>query len=127
MGHFINSRDQVTATKLNEQLAQPFVQHWWHKGRINPIFYYALDPDSLLDGAEFREGLFCVEMLVDGKKQRAKVTFYHGRIYSVQLPKPFDFYKDKSIILGKVTTKRANQSGERAVDRLEHWRDNDWA
>jgi hypothetical protein len=125
ISHLTNSLSTSDAEKIRSQLVQPFMQHWWHKGRINPIFYYALDPESLLDSEEYQEGLFRVEMLVDGKKQRANVTFIAGRLYSVELPKPLKFYDGKSLILGTVTRGKSGQSITRSIDRFEHGRDAD--
>jgi hypothetical protein len=84
-----------------------------------------LDPDSLLEGEEYRDSLFQVEMQVDGKKQRSHVTFFQGRLFSVELPKPLKFYKDKSIVFCDVKPGKTSQSITRAIDRLEHGRDND--
>lgn len=110
---------------IRRQLAQPFVQHWWHKGRVNPIFYYALDPETLLKGEAYQDGMFRVEMFVDGKKQRAHVTFVAGRLYSVELPKALKFYQGKTIAFGAVTRGRSNQSLTQTMDRLEHGSERD--
>lgn len=121
--HFIATRCPPHATKLKEQLSQPFVQHWWNEGRINPIFHYLIDPDSLLEGEEYQDTLFRVAMVVDGRKQNANVVFGKGRIYSVELPKPIKFYKGKNIEFGAVTRDNMRQSMTRAIDRLEHGKD----
>lgn len=123
--HFIGSRNEVDSRKLNEQLLQPFFQSWWNQGRINPIFHYLLDPESLLEGEEYQDGLFRVEMRVEGKKQHANVVFVTGRLFSIELPKPIKFYKDKEIQLGAVKRGNNRQSVTRAIDRLEHGKDFD--
>jgi hypothetical protein len=123
INHFIDSRNQSDAAKLRDQLSQPFVQRWWIKGRINPIFHYLLDPDSLLDGEEYQNSLFRIELVVDGKKQHANITFGGGRIYSVELPKPIKLYKGKDLQFGAVTRGNNRQSMTRAIDRLEHGKD----
>jgi hypothetical protein len=118
--HFIAGCSAEDAIKLDAQLAQPFYQQWWLKGRINPIFYYALDPETLLESPEYQESLFRVEMRVDGKKLFTNIEFSRGRLYSVQLPRPILFFKDKEIILGVVTHGTLKQSYTRAIDRVEH-------
>jgi hypothetical protein len=121
--HFVANLGAMDAEKIRSQLSQPLVQHWWHKGLINPIFHYQLDPDSLLEGQDYEDGLFRVEMFVDGKKQRANITFITGRLYSVELPKPIKFYEGKSLTFGTITSGKSNQSTTRIIDRLEHGKD----
>ena len=123
--HFLARVDHAHAEKISAQLRQPFIQHWWHKGRINPIFHYILDPETLLEDAAYSEDLYRVEMLVDGKKQWANINFVTGRLYSVELPKPFKFYEGKAIALGDIKRGKPSQSITRAIDRLEHGRDDE--
>ena len=120
IGHLLTALPAPQADLIRQQLAQPLVQHWWHKGRINPIFHYVLDPDSVLQDEAFQKGLYQVEMLVDGKKQNANVKFVAGRLYSVELPQPFKFYRGKTITFGEVKRGKSSQSYTRALDRLEH-------
>lgn len=123
--HFLTKIDRADAAKISAQLSQPFMQHWWHKGRINPIFHYILDPETLLEDAAYAEDLYRVEMFVDGKKHWANINFVTGRLYSVELPKPFKFYEGKAIALGDIKRGKASQSITRAIDRLEHGRDDE--
>lgn len=123
INHFIANCSAEDANRLKSQLAQPFYQQWWLKGRINPIFYYALNPETLLDGPDYQEGIFRVEMRVDDKKLWANIEFARGRLYSIQLPKPISFFKDKRIDLGDVAPGKQNQSYTRIIDRIEHGQD----
>lgn len=122
--HFTASRSSDDASKIRQQLSQPFFQSRWNKGRINPIFYDLLDPESLLNGEDYQgESLFRVEMRVESKKQFANVEFVNGRLFSVELPKPIEFYKGKEITFGAVTKGKTSQSFTPAIDRSEHGRD----
>ena len=123
--YFLGTRKPSEAAKIRDQLAQPFLQRTYNQGRISPIYHYMLDPDSLHEGEEYRDSLFQVEMQVDGKKQRSHVTFFQGRLFSVELPKPLKFYKGKSIVFGDVKPGKTSQSITRAINRLEHGRDDD--
>lgn len=123
--HFLTKIDASNRAKIVAQLKQPLVQRWWHKGRINPIFHYVLDPETQLEDAAYKDDLYRIEMFVEGKKQWANITFVDGKLFCVELAKPFKFYESKSIIFGDVKRGKTSQSITRAIDRLEHGRDND--
>lgn len=121
--HVAHTLTESDRRMLLAQFTRPFFQSWWSKGRINPIFYYYLPEEDLLQGDIYHESLFHVEINVEGKRQRANVNFYGGRLYSVELPKPIKFYKGKSVELGKVTQGSIRHSIARAINRLEHGSD----
>jgi hypothetical protein len=122
ISHFLSAINEADADMIRAQLAQPWRQSWWLKGRINPIFHYLLEPATLLTDPFYEDGLFLIAMRVDGKKLNANVTFATGRLYSVELPKPFAFFKNKELVLGEVTRGNPRQSISRAIDRSEHGR-----
>jgi hypothetical protein len=121
--HLALSLPEIDRSRLCRQLSQFFFQSRYNKGRINPIFHYALDPKDLLDRELYHDALFQIEMLVDGKKQRANATFYSGRLHSIELPKPIAFYSHKAVQLGSVTRGDPRSTMTRAIDRLEHGRE----
>ena len=124
--HFITTRNDNESALLKMQLSQPFFQAKWNGGRVNPIFYYLFDEKTSLKDEEYHnESLFQIEISVDGKKQRSNIMFVGGRLFSVELPKPLKFYEGKSITFGDVKRGRTSQSITRAIDRLEHGRDDD--
>jgi hypothetical protein len=123
IGHFINSCGEVDAAAIRLQLSQPFFQRTYNNGLVNPIYHYALDPNSLLKDERYQDSLFRVEMVIDGKKQFANVEFVAGRLFSVELRKPIKFYKGKNLSFGEITIGKSSQTITRAIDRSEHGRD----
>lgn len=120
--HVASSLPLADGEKLRAQLSQFFFQSWYNGGRINPIFHYALDTKNLLDNEAYNDALFHVEMIVEGKKQRANAIFYSGRLFSIELPKPIKFYQGKPLQLGTVTRGNPRATMTRAIDRQEHGR-----
>lgn len=120
--HVLQALPEPDARKIREQLAQPFFQSWFNNGRINPIYYYNLDPSTLLEGDKFIEASFRTKMKVDGKELRANFTIHDGRFFSVELPKPFSFFNGKALDLEDVTRGRSSDSYTRAIDRQGHGR-----
>jgi hypothetical protein len=125
--HVANFLPPTDGEKLRAQLSQFFFQSWYSGGRINPIFHYALDPKNLLYDELYKNALFHVEMMIDGKKQRANAIFYSGRLFSIELPKPIKFYKGKTVQLGTVTRGNPRSTMTRAIDRKEHGRNAEYA
>ena len=107
---------------VERQLKESFYMQFWHGGRISPFFFRdpKLPPELRLPDPAFADRLYKIEMFVDGRKQHAHVTFYQGRIFSLEFKKPFKFYKGKDVRFGAVTLGKPKQTLTNAIDRREH-------
>jgi hypothetical protein len=92
------------------------------EGRINRIFFSRPDLLPVINDPSFADKLFRVELLIGGKKHLAHVTFYEGRIFSVELKEPRKSYKDKQFRIGVVSEGKTKDSFAEVVDRAAHGR-----
>jgi hypothetical protein len=108
--------------RVESQLSQPYFITFEHSGRVNTFFFepLELEPELRISDPAFADRLYKVEMFVDGRKQHAHVTFYKGRIFSIELKRPFKFYDGKNIRFGAVTLGKPKESMTGAIDRFEH-------
>jgi hypothetical protein len=125
VAHFVAGLPVHEADMIRQQLAQPHMHRWWLKGRLNGIYFYSLDSDTLLDDPAYKDCLFQIEMRVDGRRQRAEVAVFRGHISGVDLPKPASFYRGKTLEFGAVKRAQRQKSIAHALDRLEHGRGED--
>jgi hypothetical protein len=110
---------------IEQQLSKPYKISFFNDGRISPFYFKnpKLTPELLIPDPAFSDRLYKVEMFVDGLKQHAHVTFFEGRIFSIEFKKPFSFYKGKDIRFGVVTLGNSKGSFTESMDRHEHGKD----
>jgi hypothetical protein len=111
------------ANQLTTQLANQFFQERQPSTRISRVLFDEIDDSSLMELPRYRDCLFRVQMFVENEKESANVIFYEGRIYIIELSKPFKFFKGKTIKFGAVTQGNSKETITRTLDRLEHGRD----
>ncbi|MBK8631690.1 MAG: hypothetical protein IPN84_16315 [Sphingomonadales bacterium] len=119
--------DEIQLVVVN-QLEQPFYMQF-NDGMVS-IFYFDdfnLSPSLRISHPEFRDRLYKIEMFVDGRKEWAHITFYKGRIFSIEFKNNFKFYKNKDVIFGAVVLGKSKQSYAGAIDRLEHGKNSQYA
>jgi hypothetical protein len=110
---------------VTQQLNQPYYISFWHDGRVSPFFFrnFNLPQELRISNTDFADRLYNIEMIVDGRKQYAHVTFYKGRIHCLEFKKPLKFYKGKDVRFGKVAVGNPKHSVTRIIDRREHGKD----
>lgn len=113
------------AATVRQQLEQRYFFSWMSDGRINVFFFYDERGLPLINDSSFDDRLFKVDLLVDGRRHKAQVGFYKGRIHRVELKKPRSFFKDKSYRLGAVAEGKPTDSFTRAIDRADHGKETD--
>lgn len=91
-------------------------------GRINVFYFYDVKKIPLIADPEFANKLYRIELFIDGKRHVAQVTFYMGRIFSVELKIPRKSYKDKEYRVGVVTEGQPKDSFTKVIDRAAHGR-----
>lgn len=125
LGAFLSGLEPEVCALVEQQLTQPFYMQFWHGGRISPFFFkdFNLPRELRIPDPEFADRLYKIEMFVDGRKQQAHVTFYRGRIFSLEFKKPFKFYEGKDVRFGAVTLGKPKQSFTETIDRQEHGKD----
>lgn len=89
--------------------------------RISSIHFYRLPDELLIPDPDFQDLLFKVRMKVDGRTQTNHVTFYKGRIFSVELRKPRKTYKNAKLEFLEVVKGVPKNTFTRKIDREEHW------
>ncbi|MHA7820427.1 MAG: hypothetical protein ACX930_12340 [Erythrobacter sp.] len=111
------------AKTVRRQLDEPF--YIQYMGRISVIFFndFNLPLELRIQDADFLDRLFRIEMFVDDRKRWANVTFFNGRIHSLELRKPLKYYRDKSVRFGAAKLGKPTQSMTYAIDRQEHGRE----
>jgi hypothetical protein len=105
---------------VQEQIAHHFFVSWMTSGRINVLYFYDESRLPLIADPQFADKLFKIDLFVEGKKQTAHVTFYAGRLFSVELKKPRKFFKGKMYRIGAVTEGRQRDSFTGIIDRAAH-------
>lgn len=108
------------AEVARRQLEQDFFVERIPAGRINVIRYYDFNDDSRISEPDYADKLFKVRISVDGKAQTAHVTFYKGRIFSVEFPKPRRSYTAKKVVIRDVVEGSPKESYTHVIDRAEH-------
>jgi hypothetical protein len=117
--------DHGQSDKIRSQLEQKYFMQFIPEGRINTFFFNNLPDTLLISHPGFQDGLFKIEVFVDGRKQHAQITFYKGRIFSVEFKKPHKFFTGKDIEIGSVTSGQPKNTFTAAIDRAEHGRETD--
>ena len=117
--------DSSTSSKIRSQLEQKYFMQFIPEGRINTFFFKNLSDDLLISDPAFQDCLFKVEVFADGRKQRAQVTFYKGRIFSVEFKKPHKFFVGKDIKIGSVTLGKPKDTFTAVIDRAAHGQETD--
>ncbi len=108
------------ANVIGEQLQRPYFISWWSKGRINVFFFYRRDRLPIISDPKFRNALFSVDLRLEGRKRKAHVTFYEGRVFSVELKLPRKVYKNKEYRIGAVTEGKPKDTFTAVIDRTAH-------
>jgi hypothetical protein len=73
-----------------------------------------------ISNPEFLDLLLRVQVLVDGRKKFAHVTFYKGYLFSIELKQPGRSYAGKELVTLNVGRGNPKQTYTRAIDCLEH-------
>jgi hypothetical protein len=110
---------------VRAQLEHRYFLSWMSSGRINVFFFYRPGCLPLLPCPEFTDYLFKVQLKIDGRRYRAQVTFYEGRIFSVEFKKPRKFFLGKEYSIGEVTRGEPKDTFTRTIDRAEHGHETD--
>jgi hypothetical protein len=113
--------DDVRAL-VERQLQQKYFVERTNK-RINVLRYYAPAEALRIKSPDFSDLLLKVQLIVDGKKEFAHVTFYNGYLFSIEFKKAGRSYANRTLAVAAVTPGRPRDSYTRAIDRLEHGRD----
>jgi hypothetical protein len=111
--------------KIKSQLGHKYFIQFIPEGRINTFFFDKLPNDLLISDSGFQDCLFKVEVFADGRKQQAQVTFYKGRIFSMELKKPHKFFVGKDIKIGSVTLGKPKDTFTAVIDRAAHGQETD--
>jgi len=111
--------DERARKLVGQQLAQRyFIER--SNNRINRFSFYDPNDDLRVPDEAFSDLLIKVKFRVDGRRQTAHVTFYKGNLFSIEFKKPGKFYLGKNLEIGDVEIGKPSQSFTRAIDRLEH-------
>ena len=110
---------------IRAQINHRYFFSWMSSGRINVFFFYRRDQLPLIPGLEFMDCLFKVQLKVDNRRYCAHVTFYKGRIFSVEFKKPRKFFLGKEYSIGAVTRGEPKDTFTRIIDRAEHGHETD--
>lgn len=111
-------------TLVAEQLRHKYFIERTNK-RINIFRYYApKDVPRILD-PEFLDLLLRVQIVIDGRKEFAHVTFHDGYLFSIEFKKPGRSYAANELAIANVVRGKPSQTYTRAIDRLEHGRDSE--
>lgn len=105
---------------VEAQLAQSYFVERMSGGRINVLRFYAPDQALTIPGPKFAELLVVVSLEVDGKKQKAHMTFYRGYVFSVEFAEEGRKYSRRHVRVLGVRLGRPEQSFTVAIDRQEH-------
>jgi len=114
------SLDLGTQILVKSQLMQKYFVERIPTGKINVLRFYDLKEEYLIHDQRFCDLLYKVSIKVDGKKQIANVTFYKGRIFSIEFKNPGKYYLGKTIEVGEVKLGNTENSYTRNIDRSEH-------
>jgi hypothetical protein len=121
--HLLKNLPWNDAERLSRQLLTQFFQERPVSQRITRVLFSLEDTSVTLELPKYQDCLFKVEMMVQGKNERANVIFSNGYLYLIELSKPLKFFKGKVIEFGAVTQGKAKETITRALDRLEHRQD----
>jgi hypothetical protein len=104
-------------TQLNQRV---FVQRS-HRQISRPRFYSTANANQKLnENSELWHKLLIVELDIGGKKERAHIEFYRGRVDSIQFKHPGKFYNGKAVKVLSVKAGNPSLSHAAAIDRREH-------
>jgi hypothetical protein len=115
--------DDVRAL-VKSQLQQKYFVERTNK-RISVLRYYAPADALRIRDSEYWDLLLRVQIVVDGKKEFAHVTFYKGYLFSVEFKKAGRSYLRSTLTVAGVAQGKPRDSYTRAIDRLEHGRDSE--
>jgi hypothetical protein len=114
------SLDVSIQTAVKQQLRQKYFFSFMTQCRVNVLYFFDADQLELIKIPQFQDARFTVELHSNDKSILGAVTFYRGRIFSVELPKPRKFFRGKDFIFGRVSEGPVKDSITNAIDRLEH-------
>ncbi len=113
--------DEAAANTVRAQLAQDhFIERT--DPRINVLPFYDLRSVPALPGPAFGDALYKVRMSVGGKTETGRVTFYEGRIRSVETRQPGKAYLGAQVSVISVVPGKPSETLTRSIDRSEHGR-----
>ena len=105
---------------VRAQLDCRYFFSWMMDGRVNVFFFYDKRELLLIEDPAFEDHLFKVEILVEGRKHVAHVSFFERRIHCVELKKPRSFFIGKSYVVLTVKEGKPTESYTNIIDRVEH-------
>ncbi len=112
--------DPDLARLVESQLRYKYFFDWMSKGKINVFRFYNQGQLPLITESDFADKLYKVELFIENKKHVALVTFYKGRIFSVELKKPRRFFNGKIYLVGEVREGKSNETYTSVIDRAAH-------
>ena len=116
----LNYFDDNVSKFIEKQLATDFFMDRMSDGRINVFRFYNFDDHLRISFKEFNDLMLKVDLMVDGKREVAHVTFYKGYIFSIELKHPRKFYENKKIEIKDIETGLPEESYTNEIDQAEH-------
>lgn len=115
--------DESPRELSQRQLEQSWFMDRMTNGHINVFRFY--EPDTALIIAEpaFADKYIRVNGVVNGKRQKALLSYYKGYIYSIEFKKPTKFYVGKEFKVVSVEDADPKETYTRVIDRATHGRE----
>jgi|GEM_PF-2121964 len=117
--------DERVRVLSQRQLEQSWFMDRMTKGHINVFRFYEPDTALTIAEPEFGDKYIRVSAVVDGKKQKALLSFYRGYIYSIEFKKPTKFYVGKEFNVVNVEDAKSEETYTRVIDRAARGRESD--
>ncbi|MEP3049863.1 MAG: hypothetical protein ABJP48_10095 [Erythrobacter sp.] len=116
----LNYVDPEVASLVRRQLRHTYFLDTAPRGLINVFWFYEKDRLPHIEDQSYFDRLFKVEIFVGNRRHISMVTFFEGRIFSVEFKKPRGFFKGEKYRIGKVTDGKPSDTYTRVIDRAEH-------
>lgn len=117
--------DETVNEKIKKQLNQDYFVERSSEGRINIFRFYDFDDALLIKGEKFQDFLLKVCITVNGKRNIGHLTFYKGRIFSVEFKKSKAYFNGKNLEFVNAEIGKTQDAYTRVIDRSEHGRANE--
>jgi hypothetical protein len=108
---------------LEAQLHQRYFVERMSQGRFNVLRLYDDNSELRIQDPRFGDMLVVVRLSVDGNERDAHVVFLRGHLFSVEFRDKSSFYANRSVEVRDVKVGSPKQTYTRAIDRLEHGKD----
>ena len=112
--------DRESSELITKQLEEPLFIERNHRGRINILRFYRVDEMLRIADPKFRDLLVRVKLSQKGVVEWAHVTFYKGRLFSIEFKNSGHFYEDSEIEIETVEVGNAGASYAHEIDKAEH-------